>query len=67
LTSFKNSFERGKPWSIISLIFYKNNLNTYVSIYCCIKLQELSEIVDVFIIILVYLVISLYLARFRIE
>jgi hypothetical protein len=27
-----SSFKRGKPQSIISLLFYKNNLNTYVSI-----------------------------------
>jgi hypothetical protein len=33
-----SSFKKGKPRSIISLLLYKSNLNTYVSIYCCIKL-----------------------------
>jgi hypothetical protein len=33
-----SSFEKGKPWSILSLLLYKSN-SLYMSfIYCCIKL-----------------------------
>ena len=34
-----SSFERGKSWSILSLLLYNNNsLYIYEFIYCCIKL-----------------------------
>jgi hypothetical protein len=49
-----SSFERGKPWSILSLLFYKSNLLYMSFIYCCIKLYELSETVNAFITILAY-------------
>jgi hypothetical protein len=54
-----SSFERGKLRSIISLLLYKSNYLYMSFIYCCIKLYELSETVDAFIIILAYLIIFL--------
>jgi hypothetical protein len=54
-----SSFKWGKPRSILSLLLYKSN-HLYMSfIYCCIKLYELSETIDAFIIILTYLIIFL--------
>jgi hypothetical protein len=54
-----SSFERGKPRSILGLLLYKSNLLYMSSIYCCIKLLELSETVDVFTTILAYLILFL--------
>ena len=52
-----SSFERGKSWSILSLLLYKSNsFYIYVFIYCCIKLYKLIETVDTFITILAYLI-----------
>jgi hypothetical protein len=35
-----SSFERGKPWSILSLLLYKSNQLYMSFIYCCIKYRS---------------------------
>jgi hypothetical protein len=61
-----SSFERGKPRSILSLLLYAGNLLYISSIYCCIRLYELSELLMHLLLSLPTLLYS-YPTMFRIE